>query len=99
MKTSNLLTLVGVIVVLAGICAISIKSCSEKRIPQSPTFTQLQVDSVVARYEESGKIIDQLVSQNNRLTMLNDSLENKTSETGRKLEIQGLKVTTLTRES
>lgn len=98
MKNTNLLTLIGVIVVLAGFLALAIKGCNDKKQPQPPTFTQLQIDSVVLNSEESAKIVDELISRNNKVTIEKDSLLAVVDETGRKLEIQGLKSSVLTRE-
>src|SRR5690606_1807510 len=85
MKNTNLLTLILVIIVLAGLLALAVNGCNKKqRVSAPPTFTQKQIDSVLKNNEESVKVINELVNRNNKVTLQKDSLLAIVDETGRK---------------
>lgn len=98
MKTT--LTYIGVIIALTAICFFAINSCNKRKVEvREKTFTEQQMDSVAQNLDQSSKIIDELIRRNNRVVIEKDSLRGVVDETGRKLEIQALKTTALTRES
>jgi hypothetical protein len=98
MKNTNLVVLIGTIIALTAAVVLLAKGC-KKEVYVEKTFTQKQMDSVMQNYEKSTAIIDELLSRNNKTTAEKDSLLSVVDETGRKLEIQTLKTTALTRES
>lgn len=93
-------TYISVIIALVVIAVLAIDGCSKKKnVFVEKTWTQKQMDSVMQNYEKSSSIIDELISRNNKTTAEKDSLLGIVDENGRKLEIQALKTTALTRES
>jgi len=94
-------TYILVIVALAVIATLSIKSCSDKDrgATTAPTYTERQIDSVNRVYQESIKEKERLAAEKNRISHIKDSVLLIADETARKLEIQTLKVKVLTREA
>lgn len=89
-----------VIIALAAIATLSIKSCSDRRgATNSPTYTQRQIDSVRHQAEQSQKEIDRLVREKNRVESVKDSLSLAISLTATKLDIQSLKAKVAVREA
>lgn len=93
------ITVLATVILLSAAATLAIKSCKDKKQLQEATFTQKQIDSVKSYYEGSSKIIDTLVSKNNKITGEKDSLAKVVLETLKKLEIQTLKVKVLVREA
>jgi hypothetical protein len=97
MQKQTLLVLL-VVAGLSVLIGLLLRGCN-KEVLVEKTWTQQQMDSVLHNYEQSTIIIDELLSRNNKTTAEKDSLLSVVDETGRKLEIQTLKTTALTRES
>jgi hypothetical protein len=92
-------TYILVIVALAVIATLSIKSCSEKKQINAPSYTERQIDSVLHVQEESEKILHQLLVDKNRIESTKDSLSMAIAMTATKLEIQTLKAAVAVKEA
>lgn len=98
-RTKEILTLVGIIIGLVVICVLAIDGCNRKKAPIEPTYTQRQIDSVKAEYEQSEKILQRIAAEKTKIAYERDSLSSVADQTSKKLEIQTLRVKVLTREA